>query len=198
MKAIGAESTSAHHASPGWNSGAGVAAAAALLLGSGVLAPAPATAATLLAGAGSGDATHVGGLRLRLETADPPRRGPWNSTLQMELGVIVFRGDHEPAHHELTALTVSPLLRWRFGHRTVRPFADVGVGVAWLSRTLLNGDRDFSTRFQFAELAGVGFELGAQGRYEIGCRIQHISNGSIREPNDGITFVMTHVAWRFH
>jgi hypothetical protein len=177
---------------------AGVAAGAALLLGAGLLVPAGAAAAALLAAAGEGDATHVGSLVLRFDAARPPQRGPWNSTLKVELGTIVFQGEREHPRHDVTALNVAPLLRWRLGRGTVRPVAEVGAGVTWLSRTLINGNRYFTTRFQFTELAGVGLELGARGRYEIGCRIEHMSNGGIREPNDGITFFTTHVAWRFH
>ena len=47
-----------------------------------------------------------------------------------------------------------------------------------------------STAFQFGEFIGVRRRLAVRGDYELGVRLQHVSNGGIKHPNDGITYPM--------
>jgi len=42
--------------------------------------------------------------------------------------------------------------------------------------------------FQFGEHLGFGYRFGVTGAYDLGYRFQHISNGNIKDPNDGINF----------
>ena len=51
-------------------------------------------------------------------------------------------------------------------------------------------DREMSTAFQFGEFIGGAIRFGAKGDYELGVRLQHVSNGGIKHPNDGITYPM--------
>ena len=39
--------------------------------------------------------------------------------------------------------------------------------------------------------------FGDRGQYGVGVRIQHISNGSIKEPNDGVTFGELRISYRW-
>jgi len=69
------------------------------------------------------------------------------------------------------------------------PYVEAGIGVHYLSTVHVASTRDFSTRFQFGDHVGVGLRFGPGGRYDLGLRLQHLSNGGIREPNPGINFL---------
>lgn len=92
------------------------------------------------------------------------------------------------SHSSLVDVSLTPLLRWsaqRSG--AVRPYVEGGIGVRLLSNTNI-GQRQLSTAFQFGERIGTGIAFGPQDRYETGIFVQHVSNGSIRKPNSGLTY----------
>ena len=53
----------------------------------------------------------------------------------------------------------------------------------------ISAQRTFSSAFQFGTHAGAGYRFGPARRYDLGLRVQHISNGGLREPNPGINFL---------
>ena len=53
----------------------------------------------------------------------------------------------------------------------------------------ISAHRTFSSAFQFGSHVGAGYRFGPARRYDLGLRVQHISNGGLREPNPGINFV---------
>ena len=55
-----------------------------------------------------------------------------------------------------------------------------------LVQTHISASRTFSTAFQFGDHLGAGMHFGPAGRYDLGVRVQHVSNGGIRSPNPGI------------
>jgi hypothetical protein len=67
-------------------------------------------------------------------------------------------------------------------------FTDLGLGVSLISQTRINRDRQFATTFQFNEHFGVGLAFGEKRRYEVAAYVRHVSNGSIKQQNDGETF----------
>jgi len=105
--------------------------------------------------------------------------------------VSYWRGTQRPTDHgSLWDFSVTPTLRWTApGTDAPRFFAELGVGVHLLTATRINNERIFSTAFQFGEQAGGGFSFGPEHRYEIGAYLQHVSNGGIKKPNDGLTYI---------
>jgi len=75
------------------------------------------------------------------------------------------------------------------------PYLEAGVGAHLLSDVDVGTGRDFSTRFQFGDHLGVGVRFGEGGRYDLGVRLQHLSNGGLREPNPGINFVIVRLQY---
>ena len=67
------------------------------------------------------------------------------------------------------------------------PYIEAGVGAHVLSDLDVGTGSDFSTRFQFGDHIGVGLRFGA---YDLGLRVQHLSNGGLRNPNPGINFLI--------
>ncbi|MES2832861.1 MAG: acyloxyacyl hydrolase [Pseudomonadota bacterium] len=74
-------------------------------------------------------------------------------------------------------------------------YAEGGIGVHYFSSLYDNNDRQFSTRFQFGDHIGLGYVFN--NRWDIGAKIQHFSNGSIKQPNDGANFAIIKAAYRF-
>jgi lipid A 3-O-deacylase len=104
--------------------------------------------------------------------------------------VAYWRGTERPSDHEsLWEGSVTPALRWMgpaVGAATL--FTDLGLGVSLISQTRINRDRQFATTFQFNEHFGVGLAFGEKRRYELAAYVRHVSNGSIKQQNDGETF----------
>ena len=96
---------------------------------------------------------------------------------------------------ELWDVGLVPVLRLRpSAAGDVVPFAEAGLGVHLISRTELD-NRKFSTAFQFGEHLAVGARFGA---YAASLRLEHISNGSIKRPNSGMTFTGIELSYGWH
>lgn len=74
-------------------------------------------------------------------------------------------------------------------------YAEAGVGVHLMSHLYKNGDRDFSTAFEFGDHIGFGYVFS--NGLDLGIRLQHFSNGSIKKPNPGENFAVMRVAYHF-
>ena len=75
-------------------------------------------------------------------------------------------------------------------------YVEGGIGIHLLSHTRID-ERGLSTAFQFGEFVGTGVNFGDHGEYGVGVRIQHISNGRIKEPNCGATFGEVRISYRW-
>ena len=75
-------------------------------------------------------------------------------------------------------------------------YVEGGIGIHLLSHTRID-ERVLSTAFQFGEFAGAGVNFGDRGAYGVGVRIQHVSNGGIKEPNFGVTFGEVRISYRW-
>ena len=67
-----------------------------------------------------------------------------------------------------------------------RLYAEGAIGVHWLSSTTVEPGRDVSTHFQFGDHLAVGWRTE---KLDLSLRLQHLSNGGIRNPNPGINFL---------
>ncbi|MBA3774386.1 MAG: acyloxyacyl hydrolase [Ramlibacter sp.] len=96
-----------------------------------------------------------------------------------------------------TQVGLVPLLRYRFSAGRSDWFMEAGIGISLTDRTYRTDEKQFSTRFNFVDVAGVGRSFGAQRRQEISLRIAHISNASIKKPNPGENFLQLRYAALF-
>jgi hypothetical protein len=105
--------------------------------------------------------------------------------------------NHEASASSLGETGLTPVVEFRRALASVGSYyLEAGIGVHLLSHTRID-ERQLSTAFQFGELVGTGVNLGDRGQYGVGVRIQHISNGSIKEPNDGVTFGELRISYRW-
>jgi hypothetical protein len=104
--------------------------------------------------------------------------------------VAYWRGREHPAERRsLWDASLTPMLRWMGPQAAAaRLFLEAGIGVHVLSATRINTERNLGTAFQFGETAGTGVAFGERQRYELGVYVEHISNGGVKQPNNGITY----------
>lgn len=80
---------------------------------------------------------------------------------------------------------------------SISPYAELGVGAHLLSETSVSTERRFSTAFQFGSHAGVGARFGPKNAFDLSYRYQHLSNASIKKPNNGIDFHILRLGYWF-
>jgi hypothetical protein len=86
-------------------------------------------------------------------------------------------------HDESTAdVSLTPVFRFE----RARVYLEAAIGVH-LVQTRISAHRTFSTALQFGDHVGAGIH---SGKYDLGMRIQHLSNGGVNSPNPGINFVL--------
>jgi lipid A 3-O-deacylase len=99
--------------------------------------------------------------------------------------------------HNFTQLGVVPLVRLRFDEGRSPWFAEAGIGLSWMDRRFTTSRKQFSTQFNFVDVASVGLSLDPARRHELSLRLTHVSNAGIREPNPGETFLGLRYAMTF-
>jgi len=90
-----------------------------------------------------------------------------------------------------------PLVRLRLDQGRSPWFMEGGIGVSMMDNLYRNHGKEFSTRFNFVDVFGVGRSLGADRRSEVSLRIAHISNANLKQPNPGENFLQLRYAVRF-
>ncbi len=162
-----------------------------------IAAPQIALADSLALSLGPGDHADVAWLVLQLDARKPLREYDASKlTGHLELAAGYARGHAGSEHNnDLAAIGVTPVLRLARSKGDLNLFLEGGIGIRFLSDTTIYDSRRFSTSFQFGELLGMGLRFGSGQAYEIGIRVEHISNGGIKEPNDGINFAVIRFAY---
>ena len=122
----------------------------------------------------------------------------WGMHLVWESSFAWWEGPPRPGlaadrARALKAATTGPLLRWQrqnpFAFSRIAPYAEIGVGLSWLSQTEIQG-RILSLHFQFEDKAGIGMRFGKKQQYDVSLRAYHYSNASIKRPNSGVNLAM--------
>ena len=105
------------------------------------------------------------------------------------LGRAAYWRGNGSENRELFDLSAGPVARLeRALGSKLALYVDASIGIHLLSHTKINEDRQFSTAFQFGEFLEMGVSFGAARQYDVGLRVQHVSNGGIKNPNDGLTY----------
>lgn len=96
-----------------------------------------------------------------------------------------------------TQLALVPTLRLRFDGGRSAWFMEGGIGVSVLDGHYAMRHKAFSTRFNFTDHQGIGFNFGARRQHELMLMVRHVSNGGIRKPNPGEDFVQVRYGLAF-
>ena len=169
-----------------------------LLAGAALLAAtAPALAAdfkpdgaTLQAGIGK-NGTHMAGVGLLWDWNFERMRRVAELTAHTELMVNRWHYDAiGGGKDQLTQYVLLPTLRMRLARGASPWFIELGIGASYMDRSYETPRKRFSTRWNFYDVLGVGHTYGGpDGHHEVGLRLNHVSNGGIRNPNPGENFL---------
>jgi hypothetical protein len=75
------------------------------------------------------------------------------------------------------------------------PYFEAAIGLHLLSEQRITADKEFSTSWQFGDHLGAGLRFGARRQYDLGLRLQHLSNASFKRPNPGINLLLLRFAY---
>ena len=114
-----------------------------------------------------------------------------------EAYVSSWRAQAAVGHRSFTQIGIVPLLRYRPDQGRSAWFGEAGIGVSTMDRLYDTPHKQFSTRFNFVDTIGVGRSFGAQRQHELGLRLVHMSNASIKRPNPGENFLQLRYAVMF-
>jgi lipid A 3-O-deacylase len=114
-----------------------------------------------------------------------------------EAYVSHWSGRRATQRASFTQLGLVPTLRYRFSHGRSDWFVEAGIGISAMDKKYRTADKQFSTRFNFIDVAGVGRSFGPQRRQELSLRIAHISNADMKKPNPGEDFLQLRYAALF-
>lgn len=174
-----------------------------LLLSTGALFALSAAAADLRPGgmfvqAGAGDsATKAVSIGAVWPWAWQRDVGPGRIGGYTEAYVSHWRASDNGQRVDFTHLGLVPMLRYRFAAGASPWFIEGGIGLTFMDRMFRTSDKQFSTRFNFADVVGVGRSFGEQQRQEVTLRLTHFSNGGVKHPNPGLNMVRLRYGWMF-
>ena len=113
--------------------------------------------------------------------------GNWHLGGYWEASLGHWSGDGAGAK-DLWDIGLTPVFRLQPNGSKTGMYLEGGIGAHLLSATRINNRRVFGSSFNFGDHIGVGATFGDRGQYDLGYRLQHLSNGGIKDPNDGINF----------
>lgn len=108
-------------------------------------------------------------------------RSSWHVARYLDLAA----GGWDNGQRTVYDLGLTPV--FRLERASGSPYLEAAIGFHALSDLDFGHGRETSTRFQFGDHVGFGFRLSAHN--ELTFRLQHLSNGGIRNPNPGINFL---------
>ncbi|MDC0932716.1 acyloxyacyl hydrolase [Arcobacteraceae bacterium] len=96
---------------------------------------------------------------------------------------------------QIYGLAFSPVFEYYFKTKIkdLSPFIHAGIGVTYISKTSAD-NKQYSTHFQFEDRIGLGV---LYKKHKLSFDYFHYSNGSIKEPNDGIDIILINYMYKF-
>ncbi|MBI3937087.1 MAG: acyloxyacyl hydrolase [Betaproteobacteria bacterium] len=147
--------------------------------------------------AGNGDATDMARIGIQWNWKKRWFQGAsWHLGGYWDLQLGYWRG-HSAAggNNTITDLGLTPVFRLQ-QNDLKGLYAEAAIGFHLLSKTAINADRKFGSSFQFGDHVGAGYRFGTKGEFDVSYRYQHLSNGGIQQPNQGISF--NQIRFQYH
>lgn len=116
-----------------------------------------------------------------------------HSRLRLEIAAAHLRGEHRGRENTLNIGLLRPVLRWQMASNY---FADLGLGYAHLSSARFEEIR-MAGQHNFTLMAGAGWQTD-DGRYALGLRYNHFSNGYTASPNPGLDYATLAFSYHFN
>lgn len=123
----------------------------------------------------------------------------WLVACFWEASLGSWRGRSAAGNNQtVTDVGITPVFRLQQKNPSgFAPYAEAAIGFHLITPTFINADRKFGSAFQFGDHVGVGVRFGKHQQFDLGYRFQHLSNGGIKKPNQGISFNQVRFAYHF-
>lgn len=113
-----------------------------------------------------------------------------------DLSVARWRGERfqniPNRSQNISAIGITPI--FRFQNNSQKGFyAEIGIGAHLLSELYDNNEHQLSTKLQFGDHVGIGYVF--ENELELGLKLQHFSNASMKKPNDGVNFAIIKLSY---
>ncbi|OGS93994.1 MAG: hypothetical protein A3K04_08070 [Gallionellales bacterium RBG_16_56_9] len=125
--------------------------------------------------------------------------GDWLVAGFWEASLGSWRGRSAAGNNQtVTDVGITPVFRLQQKNQSgFAPYAEGAIGFHLITPTLIYANRRFGSAFQFGDHVGVGVRFGKHRQFDLGYRFQHLSNGGIKKPNQGINFNQVHFSYYF-
>ncbi|MDZ4202669.1 MAG: acyloxyacyl hydrolase [Gallionella sp.] len=125
--------------------------------------------------------------------------GEWLVTGFWEASLGSWRGNSSVGNNQtITDIGITPVFRLQQKNPVgFAPYAEAAIGFHMISPTFIYANRRFGSAFQFGDHIGFGVRFGDRQQFDLGYRYQHLSNGGIKQPNQGINFNQVRFGYHF-
>lgn len=125
--------------------------------------------------------------------------GDWQLAGYWEAAAGRWQGRSGAGNNQtITDLSVTPVFRLQQKAPSgLSPYLEGAIGFHVISPTFVYANRRFGSAFQFGDHLGVGVRFGDHQQFDLGYRYQHLSNGGIKKPNQGINLNQVHFVYHF-
>ncbi len=124
--------------------------------------------------------------------------GDWHVAGYCEPALGFWRGRKaggDPFFYEIAFTPVLRLEKKSFSGWS--PYLDGGLGVHLITGNRVTDTRNLSSNYHFGSHIGVGVRFGKHNEFDVGYRIQHLSNAGLKQPNEGINFNILHLRYSY-
>jgi lipid A 3-O-deacylase len=155
----------------------------------------PANAEIPVVEIGRGDGVKMGRIAFQFDSG---KRwfsgGQWHVAGYWEPAMGFWRGKSTQGDPQIFEFALAPILRLeKKSPDNWSPYLESGVGIHLITGHHVTDDRDLGSNYHFGSHIGVGLRFGKQSEFDIGYRLQHISNAGLKQPNEGINFNLLHL-----
>ena len=125
--------------------------------------------------------------------------GDWLVSGFWEATAGTWKGSSSVGNNQtITDIGITPVFRLQQKNPTaISPYLEAAIGFHLISPAYVYANRHFGSAFQFGDHLGLGVRFGEQQQFDLGYRYQHLSNGGIKKPNQGINLNQVHFVYHF-
>lgn len=120
----------------------------------------------------------------------------WHSYSEVTVARWVADEPGPADSRRFTQFGIAPVLRIQYPALVPGFFVDLGVGAYLITPLYEHNGKRFGSAYNFGDQIGFGIQVGRNGRQEISLRLQHFSNGGIKQPNPGENFLQARFLFR--
>ncbi|MGB8337715.1 MAG: acyloxyacyl hydrolase [Burkholderiales bacterium] len=122
----------------------------------------------------------------------------WHVAGYWEPAIGFWQGKSVKGDPKIYEVAFTPVLRLeKKSYSGWSPYAESGVGVHLITGHHVTDDRDLGSNYHFGSYMGAGLRFGKQNEFDIGYRLQHLSNAGLKQPNRGINFNILHFRYSY-